>query len=309
MFDHNRAPSERTNPCGTILLASFIVSALAHYLLFGPFFRWPAFADIGDFAAHWPYIKGYLSKIGFQFQEAGDPATHIRMLGGTVADQVQFWSVIIIREILALAPGIFIAWALYTPGGRDAYRHVDGPQLYEGKMASKHAAMQYKIEVATESNDIYRQGGINLHQDVHLPFRREMQNIFITGQPGSGKSQVALPMVAEMIERGDKLIINDKKREYIEHFYDSSTGVILNPTDRRSPKWNIAADLRHELDIEQHAAQMIPDSNEPIWANGARAVYSGMLVYLLRTRGKKWGWEHLARILEADTDQLANIFR
>jgi hypothetical protein len=70
---------------------------------------------------------------------------------------------------------------------------------------------------------------------VSYPWRLEQSHAMLIGTTGMGKTVALSDMIEEARARGQRAVIFDLTGAFIEHFYDSSRDVILNPFDARCP--------------------------------------------------------------------------
>jgi len=141
---------------------------------------------------------------------------------------------------------------------------------------------------------------------VPWPADKWTRHTLIVGGVGSGKSTFLRPLIKRVVEAGDQALIFDPKGEFTEAFVRPA---ILAPWDARSLAWDLARDLRNTQDMRRFSAAMIRESSDPMWANAARQLLVGLLVYLRATRGREWGWAHLARLLFLSQPELLAIMR
>jgi hypothetical protein len=125
--------------------------------------------------------------------------------------------------------------------------------------------------------------------DAPFPYSFENRGLYIQGSAGSGKSQVIKQMIYDIRNRGgrDKLIIYDRKPEYLPIFYRDGD-IIICPADRRHTPWDLFSEVKSEIDFGGILASLIPEttsgeSNQRFWDNSARDV---MLSILLRLRNE-----------------------
>lgn len=119
------------------------------------------------------------------------------------------------------------------------------------------------------------------------PYSYENMGLYIQGSAGSGKSQVIKQMIHDIRARGgrDKLVIYDRKPEYLPAFYRKGD-LIICPADRRHTPWDMFAEIKGEQDIDGVIRSLIPDSaktsaNDKFWTDSARGVFRGILIYLM----------------------------
>jgi hypothetical protein len=139
---------------------------------------------------------------------------------------------------------------------------------------------------------------------VQIPLQRELGNLLVIGQQGSGKSAVLKPLIHQIITRGDRVLIYDEKREYTPLFFGPDTALIAH-SDARGVDWDIAADAYTSELAQLIAEQLIATTEQdPFWAEGARLIFAGCICILNATRPKAWGWPALRDMLALPEAQL-----
>ena len=202
-----------------------------------------------------------------------------------------FW---ILPAILASLGALF-GWRLSAPVDEEI--HEAGRELLTGKEALREAQAE-ALEEAKVSGE-----GVLIHPQIALSQDRETRHLMILGSTGGGKTVVMLPLIQEAQERGDKLLIYDNKGD----FTSSIEGHLFAPWDRRCLAWDVAADCLNRADARRLAEQLIPDTKEPIWADGARAILVALLVMLQQTQGKDWDFKDLLTAASAPFKDLQKI--
>lgn len=136
-----------------------------------------------------------------------------------------------------------------------------------------------------------------------FPYGFENMAMYIQGSAGSGKSQVIKQMLYDIRQRGgrDRLVIYDRKPEYLPIFYKDGD-VIICPADRRHTPWDMFAEIKGEQDIDGVIKSLFPDlpgttSNDKFWNDSARGVFKGILIYLLNQPGEKPSNVELCKLL------------
>jgi hypothetical protein len=158
----------------------------------------------------------------------------------------------------------------------------------------KHAKIQLNKEKREHPNL-----GLKLHSRVQISRTRESGNIFVGGAQGTGKTVFITPIIQQVIEREERAFIYDEKREFTALFFKPTSSTLIAPWDRRGTPWNISADAKNAVSAQLIAERLIPDSNDPLWANGARMIFTGGIQILNCTK-KRWGWVELAETLSLD---------
>lgn len=95
--------------------------------------------------------------------------------------------------------------------------------------------------------------------DLFLSEDRMKEHLLILGSTGSGKSQLLLNIVNDLIKKDIKLIFVDRKGEFYAHFGDNLKDILLNPFDYRSLKWDLFNEIKIELDSENNLIRIPPD--------------------------------------------------
>ncbi len=112
---------------------------------------------------------------------------------------------------------------------------------------------------------------------IPWPRGAETRHAIVSGTTGSGKTVLIADLVEQIRERGERCVIYDKMGSYTETFYDPAQDVLLNPLDRRAPRWSPFAEARSAQDFDTMAAALIPrqkDAADPFWITAARQLFS-----------------------------------
>jgi type IV conjugative transfer system coupling protein TraD len=164
-----------------------------------------------------------------------------------------------------------LAWYLYRLGGNQVDHDViEGVQLVSPAV--------YKKAVGKQASDI-KLGNVPWVKDA------EVQHLLISGDPGTGKSQLLSQLLQQIRERGDLAIIYDAKQDFVRDFYDAGKDVLLSPFDARSVDWDVWQDISTQLDAETFSEAVIKENlSDPFWSKAARMVLVAAL-----GRGKRDG--------------------
>jgi len=266
---------------------------------------WDLFIDWGTFKEHDSYLlEGLLEAInGNAFSQTGYGLylTEYKLW-------LHFWAHLLGPILVCVPPALFVAfklWQSLSDGYRDI--HISGNRLLEGRGAEKQVAKILKPELKDKENSGGK--GIKLHPRITISAKRELGNILVFGQQGSGKSVVIKELIRCIRARNDKAIIYDQKREYSEIFFDSCSSILLSPTDKRSEVWNPSLDVKDTETAKLFVECLVEhDSGEKFWTEGAQLIFTGWLVYLLETK-TAWGWEEVRELLYVPYDDLDSILR
>ncbi|OYZ12597.1 MAG: conjugal transfer protein TraD [Novosphingobium sp. 28-62-57] len=111
---------------------------------------------------------------------------------------------------------------------------------------------------------------------VSYPWRLEQSHAMLIGTTGMGKTVAMSDMIAEARARRQRIVIFDLTGAFIEHFYDSSRDVILNPLDARCPRWSLFDECRSEGEFWAAAEALVPHDGggeAQFWVIAARALF------------------------------------
>lgn len=149
---------------------------------------------------------------------------------------------------------------------------------------------------------------------IPYPYKSERQSTLVIGSTGQGKTQLILDIVEQIRKKGEKVIIYDKKGDYINHFYQKEKDHILNPFDQRGEKWNIMKEIDHEGVIKTLAESFIPDRGSrggegKVWEDAARLAFTEIVRKILKGKKSYTNEELLNLILKSDLSELAEYVK
>lgn len=192
---------------------------------------------------------------------------------------------------------------------KSVFSHARGMQLIEGKNALRELNTAFKSELV--KSGAYAE----LADGVMWPLFRFVTHSIICGSAGSGKSQLMISMLLATMQMKIKTFILDPKYEFTKGYYEEGSCAILDPSDERSYVWDIAYDLKTIADIKKFAAALIPSKGDnPMWGNAARAVFTGMIIYLKNTfkdenGASNYTWGDISDIITLKPQQLIHIMQ
>lgn len=210
------------------------------------------------------------------------------------------WCWLVLSLLLGVSLGGGLAWLGLIP--RKNIWVVSGPQLLEGKAAIREARRR-SLPVSQREQD---PGHLALHPDLVLPKSQLSRHLLIYGSVGSGKSQILLGLLRQILRRRHKLFLYDVKGDFSSYFPNAS---ILSPFDARSRVWHVARDVRTPTQAAVFADSLIPDDNSAgkFWTQAARQVLAGAVMSLQNEQPETWTWPDLARRLTLQAEELAPI--
>ena len=103
----------------------------------------------------------------------------------------------------------------------------------------------------------------------------ETEHTLIVGTTGCGKTNAMNELLLQIRKENGKAVIVDTTGSFIQHFYDPTHDILLNPLDDRSAHWNLWKECTEDYLFDNFAESMIPQTgHDPFWANSARTVVS-----------------------------------
>lgn len=149
---------------------------------------------------------------------------------------------------------------------------------------------------------------------VAMPEGFEVQHTLMVGAPGSGKSQVLLPILEQIRKRGDVAVIYDPA-DLMQKFYDPALDTIFNPLDQRSVVWDPLSEIETEQDADEWAAAIAKpkaggegggsSESSEFFIEGSKTVLSEMLKLTVRN-GSSFE-TMIDRFETVDNETIANI--
>lgn len=197
----------------------------------------------------------------------------------------------------AIAPAALLALRYLKP--KDGLIHLRGAYRHIGAKAAPALRKALASRVA-------RRPDHDIAPGVPYPADLWTRHIFLSGGTGSGKSTVLKPIIEKIIRADEKLILFDPKGEFTKAF---SEPCLIAPWDSRSHSWDIGKDMRNIGDMRRFAGALVKEGQDPMWANAARQLLVGFLLYLRDTRGTLWGWRELADMLGTSQEHLLPLMR
>lgn len=217
---------------------------------------------------------------------------------GITATMTRLTTIVITTALGAAATGFAVAFIASSK--RDRVRHLRGFRLLRGWRAV--LAFRRAERAARRSTG----DGILVAPGMRIGGDRETRHFLVVGATGSGKSVIIRSWLRQILERGDRVLLHDTKGDVLETMPVAGF-VLLAPHDARSAVWNVAADVVTEEDAREFAACLVPDSHDPVWAAGARELFTGAVVILQKTRQQAWGWSELHEVLLMAPAQLREL--
>ncbi|MBJ6984039.1 type IV secretion system DNA-binding domain-containing protein [Luteimonas sp. MC1750] len=180
---------------------------------------------------------------------------------------------------------------------------VSGPRLLEGKQAIAEARRRGPPQ-KERKHDLF---GMYIHPDLFMSKRLLSQSMLIFGSTGSGKTQILLTMLQQIIaNKHAKLFLYDIKGDFSSKFTQCS---IVSPFDSRSRIWHVARDVQTTTQASAFANSLIPEDSGSgkFWTEAARQILYGVVISLQNEKPLRWTWTDLASRVSMRAEELAPI--
>lgn len=184
--------------------------------------------------------------------------------------------------------------------------HRSGAMPLYGKLGIAHADDELRDWRAASGD------GVRLHPDLVLPLQAETENIVIEGRPGSGKSVIAEGLAAAAVARRDRVLAIDVKgglRQRVLTWRAGVQPIELGLGGDIEYTWDIGADTAADGLIGELVAHFIQDSRDPMWADGTRQIFAGLIRSLHAKYGVAWGWRSLDKLFGQTVGELEALLR
>tara|TARA_R100001244_G_scaffold20643_2_gene21343 strand:+ start:12173 stop:14422 length:2250 start_codon:yes stop_codon:yes gene_type:complete len=208
---------------------------------------------------------------------------------------------LIISAILFLPAFVLFYWVAEYFGGRSKERkHERGAQLVSlpelELEISRHNTAKQAGELKQDIGWRYRLAGQkqltaagyykpSKIAGITYPWHLEQSHAMLIGTTGTGKTVALMEMIDEARKKGQRAVIFDLTGAFIEHFYDASRDVILNPLDARCPQWSVFNECSSIAEFHSAAEALVPQDgggNDQFWVIGARSVFVQSCMQLLK---------------------------
>jgi Type IV secretion-system coupling protein DNA-binding domain len=144
-------------------------------------------------------------------------------------------------------------------------------------------------------------------QCIPLSDDRSRTHILVVGGTGTGKSLTLKPIFHQAIQLRHKLVVLDKKGEYLaevasKHFF------MMGFHDRRQVKWIPGRDIRNIPAALQFIEGVIPSpEGDKIWSDAAKLSSVAIMAHLINTKPLEWDWTDFQELYLLPNEELANL--
>ncbi len=154
--------------------------------------------------------------------------------------------------------------------------------------------------------------GIHIHPGIQISRDRETRGLMVVGAIGGGKTVTLKHVIADVIARGDKVLIYDNKGDFTSEIgcqvADISEIGLVAPWDRRSMRWSVAKDVRSVTAARELSTRLIPpeEGSGAQWAAGAAMILGGIIA-TLANESTDWSWDDLRAAITRDYTDMRKI--
>jgi type IV secretory pathway TraG/TraD family ATPase VirD4 len=144
--------------------------------------------------------------------------------------------------------------------GRAFKRHLRGTKIVSVQKLARKTTERKQVQIRVAN--------------IPIPTKVEALHVLLNGATGTGKSVIISSMVADAVERGDRVIVIDPNGDLFSKF-GKKGDTLLNPFDRRSTGWNIFNEINSDFDYNKITESIVPkgkDSNSEQWNSYARVL-------------------------------------
>lgn len=147
--------------------------------------------------------------------------------------------------------------------------------------------------------------GVHLHPQVRIPTHMESTHILLLGASGSGKTNSLFPLVEEIYERGDRVVLYDLKKDFSAAFIGRRGVEVLCPFDERGIAWNVAADIKTQMQADEFAKMLCPenpDNSKQFFTLAARDIIAACVIKLQVEKEGTWNFADLYALVSSSKE-------
>ena len=197
----------------------------------------------------------------------------------------------------ALIPIGWAAWRYLKP--QDGLIFLRGAKRLEGPKAVKKLKAKLARSVRLRPDH-------EIAPDIAYPADLWTRHMLIVAGTGAGKSTILRPLIEKIVKSNEQMLLFDPKGEFTRAF---RAPVLIAPWDERGWAWDIASDMRNIGFARRFATATVKEGTDPMWANAARQLVVGSMLYLRAVQGTGWGWRDLADTLALPQPRLLGIMK
>jgi len=172
------------------------------------------------------------------------------------------------------------------------------------------AIVRPRSRISTRRRETARRSRCLSFAGMPISIADETKHFKLIGTTGTGKSTAIRQLVGAALERGDRAVITDPEGTFLRCLGRRYRGdIVLNPFEKHSAKWDIAAELCSDYDAEQLASALISNSADPTaqeWRGYARTFFS-CLIWRSKQQGVTDLDELWRRLAVASSEELKGL--
>ncbi len=145
-----------------------------------------------------------------------------------------------------------------------------------------------------------------------LPTLKGEENLHaaVMGDIGTGKSQVIMSYVDQIRKRKEKALIYDITGDYVRHYYDEATDIILSPFDERSVNWTPFAEGTSYEALGRMASSFCPRGEvgniNKHWEDAPNLVFKQLLYSMVEEGGDLTNYGILKNLSERHKERVTD---
>jgi type IV conjugative transfer system coupling protein TraD len=112
--------------------------------------------------------------------------------------------------------------------------------------------------------------------DISYPKGTESRHTILTGTTGSGKTNVMIELLQQVLDKKERAIVVDTVGTYVNAYFRPDRDVLINPFDYRSLPWSFIKECGSSSVLLQEVAMcLVPDplKGDNFWQQAARTVF------------------------------------
>ncbi|SDH24490.1 type IV secretory system conjugative DNA transfer family protein [Pelagibacterium luteolum] len=168
----------------------------------------------------------------------------------------------------------------------------------------------YDRKAEYELSAAFKKGGGKTHGDpiyvapyVPVSGLADLKNFLVCGIAGSGKTNIIRPIISQLIDRGDLVVLHCTKGDVTKSFRTEDI-ILVSPTHRDGWAWNMAEDIVGRDDVLEFSAMVIPKSDQPFFSDTARLVFEDIVISVAQDFPRKWDARLLLERVLSDTNAI-----
>ena len=227
------------------------------------------------------------------------------LLPGSMAGE-SLWIFSLHTLMLGVAASCACAGA-WIAARQDDEDHVRGMRYF--KKAAVAATALQAIE-RRRFSDAQRAGKARGIAIGGVEFSRwtETRHLLAIGLQGTGKTVTLTSILDQAAARGDRRMIFDPKKDFVQTHYDPAHVALMGPWDQRSVVWDAAGDFSKPGLVKEFCKKLFDVATSgpnKHWAGGAARILAGLIIAEMveaqaAKRSATWTWASIGERLRRD---------